>query len=411
MKWKLFLILYFANLSVFAIEIDTLIIEGCKHTKRDFICKFVYADKEDIDYNDSLLKLDLQQLKDLRFFKEIDIQTDTNESGLVVKFILSELLTTLPFFSYGATEENYQLRVGLFKFNFLGVGASFGGKYMRYDDNTYYSFLEIPFLFMSNIGMRSTMWLIKTKEPFESMDGYRYYSRHKNYFNQEIKYSFDWQHSLGVQVEVFEETFTPYDDEPAFAMNQFDGYGIGLKYLKNEIRYNKHLFEGSAIQAEYLFKNDWHGQMGYHIVKASAKGFKNFGRSNLAARLTTGFSTNKYEAFAPFVADNYLNIRGAGDRVRRGSAEIVLNFEERFTLYQNRLGAIQGVAFADLGTWRMVGNNFESASNPMYWMAYSGIGVRITCFLFYDTIVRLDYGVNTQEIQEGGFVFGLGHYF
>jgi hypothetical protein len=74
--------------------------------------------------------------------------------------------------------------------------------------------------------------------------------------------------------------------------------------------------------------------------------FKQMGkRFNWANRLRTGIATNDENPFAPFVLDSYLNIRGLGNRVDRGTGSIVINTEMRYTLFDRRILAAQGWHF------------------------------------------------------------------
>ena len=162
-----FIILSFAWSQEFVV--DTFYINGCKRTKPEFICRFLDVE-QGATYDSVNLAHDIQKIKNLRFFKEFKINIDTNELGLVVGFQLDEILTTLPFFTYAATEINYKLRMGFNKFNLFGRGASMGMKYMRYDKNTFWGYLNVPYVSTSNVGFRTEGGLWSTLEPFKMND-------------------------------------------------------------------------------------------------------------------------------------------------------------------------------------------------------------------------------------------------
>ena len=78
----------------------------------------------------------------------------------------------------------------------------------------------------------------------------------------------------------------------------------------------------------------------YKILNISRLFFRLGGEGNLGFRLRLGISTNKDSPFVPFVLDNYINVRGSGNRVSRGTAEMTINSEYRHTLYDQYLHSI-----------------------------------------------------------------------
>lgn len=149
----------------------------------------------------------------------------------------------------------------------------------------------------------------------------------------------------------------------------------------------------------------------FNLFFNDLKYFKKVGRQgNWANRWRVGFSTNRESPFAPFVLDNSVNIRGVGNRIDRGTGTLVYNSEYRQTLYENDFGAIQGVGFADLGTWRTPGGTFRDFTQPENFRLYSGGGLRLIYKPVFDAVLRIDYSLNLQQPAEGGFVIGLGQY-
>ncbi len=71
-----------------------------------------------------------------------------------------------------------------------------------------------------------------------------------------------------------------------------------------------------------------------------------------AARLRFGIATNNDTPFAPFVLDSYINIRGSGNRIERGTAALILNLEFRQTFFETAKFGGQLVAFSDTVFWR-----------------------------------------------------------
>ena len=138
--------------------------------------------------------------------------------------------------------------------------------------------------------------------------------------------------------------------------------------------------------------------------------FKQIGkRFNWANRLRTGIATNDDSPFAPFVLDSYLNIRGVGNRVDRGTGSVVINTELRYTLFDKRLLAAQGVGFFDFGSWRKPGGSFNDFAKSENMRAFSGLGFRLIYKRAFDTMLRIDYGYDYNK--NAGLVIGIGQYF
>lgn len=70
-------------------------------------------------------------------------------------------------------------------------------------------------------------------------------------------------------------------------------------------------------------------------------------RGNVAGRLRAGLSSNGNTPFAPFVLDSQVNIRGSGNRIDRGTAQLILNLEYRHSVWwdNGERFAVQLVAF------------------------------------------------------------------
>ena len=102
------------------------------------------------------------------------------------------------------------------------------------------------------------------------------------------------------------------------------------------------------------------GRSWFNSLILQARKFHKFGKKgNLAIRGRFGISTNNDTPFAPFVIDSRVNLRGSGNRIERGTAQLILNAEYRHSLYNKNQIAIQVVGFSDLGNWRPPGAPFN----------------------------------------------------
>jgi len=105
------------------------------------------------------------------------------------------------------------------------------------------------------------------------------------------------------------------------------------------------------------------------------------------------------------------NLRGVGNRVDRGTAQLVLNLEYRQTVFAIGAWASQLVLFSDLGTWRNPGGILGDLADPDELRHFVGTGIRIIYNKFFLATLRLDYGVDVYNTEQRGFVLGMGQYF
>ena len=154
------------------------------------------------------------------------------------------------------------------------------------------------------------------------------------------------------------------------------------------------------------------GDPGFYIVFHDLQGYWRTGRSgNFANRLRLGVATNENSPFAPFVLDSYVNIRGVGNRVDRGTAMIIMNNEYRHSLTNWSKIATQAVLFSDWGTWRSPGGQLSDLTDSNNFQWFAGAGFRIIHKEIYNAVFRVDYGLNLLEKNRSGFVIGVGQYF
>ena len=136
---------------------------------------------------------------------------------------------------------------------------------------------------------------------------------------------------------------------------------------------------------------------------------------NFAIRIRAGISTNNDSPFAPFVADSHVNLRGVGNRIDRGTAQVVVNAEYRRTIHfkerTKRKWTVQLVGFVDMGTWRDPGGQLSDIFNPDQFRQFVGGGFRIINNKVVGAVLRVDYGIDVFNPDQRGLVIGLGQYF
>jgi len=134
-------------------------------------------------------------------------------------------------------------------------------------------------------------------------------------------------------------------------------------------------------------------------------------KTNIAAQLRAAIGTNNDTPFAPYVLDSNFNLRGVGNRVDRATAQFVLNLEFRHTIFRNRLVAVQAVAFSDSGTWRPPGFPLNVLVKQQNFRSFVGGGFRFILTKVFDSVIRVDYGIEVFDSTQHGLVLGFGQFF
>jgi outer membrane protein insertion porin family len=228
-----------------------------------------------------------------------------------------------------------------------------------------------------------------------------------------------------------------------FSLNnriEFGGGYLYERYDKNEARsgkfapgpdvrdYNKALakilFNNNYIDYYYQYLQGYSSELNlesvstlgeydlfWKVLNISKLFIRTGTTGNLAFRLRLGVSTNKDSPFVPFVLDNYINVRGSGNRASRGTAEMTINSEYRNTILEKDWGAVQGVVFMDMSAWRPAAGKFSQMFKDEYNVTFGGLGVRFYFRKFNNFIFRLDYGKSVTGNKGSGIVFGAGQYF
>lgn len=335
-----------------------------------------------------------------------------------VNWRIEEAQTLFPLLDLGGVKGNFYYLLGFTNFNFRGRGQSLTAFYQNIDgEHNYY-------LGYTNSNLKGSRWGYQVEsqrysaiEPLYFPEAVRYVYANLN-FGAGLSYTTPNRHVFRFGLSTFNEAYrktepdiiTPGPDE--LSLNK------GLLKLSHGIRnldYHWEQLAGTANEtvvqvvrtfdgADDNFIIAWHDFRYYRIVTRA---------SNLALRLRAGISTNNDSPFAPFVLDSQVNIRGSGNRIDRGTAQLILNLEYRLTAWkdpQDRF-AVQAVGFSDLGSWRNPGGEFSDIWDKQNFRHFVGGGVRLISLKAYNAVLRLDYGVDVRNTRERGFVAGFGQYF
>lgn len=391
--------------------INSIEFTGLTKTKESFLSQYLTV-AEGKAYDSIQLSNDRQRLLNLGILATIEIKVQFFESNVKVIFVCGEMINTLPVFALGKTDDTFWCKAGLQSLNLTGRGDKFFAYYQFYDRHSFYVNYATDRIGNSRWGTTASLIKWATVEPLSSENGISNY----NYTNHTAYLSavrfLTFRETVDVGVGLFNERFESQQmrDNNLADVVQGDKVLSKLIFKSNHLNYYAFYVEGIYNQLNVEFFHSLDEVRNFVTVFNDFRYFKQFGKGfNWANRLRTGIATNDRNPFAPFVLDSYLNIRGVGNRVDRGTGSVVVNTELRYTLFDQRILAAQGVAFFDFGSWRQPGGSFNDFTKSENMRAFSGIGFRLIYKRAFDTMLRVDYGYDYTK--NAGLVIGIGQYF
>lgn len=391
--------------------ITTIEFTGLTKTKESFLRQYITTSVGQ-KYDSSQLVNDRRRLLNLGILSEVEIQLVTDESNVKVIFACREMINTLPVFAMGKTDDTFWCKAGLQSLNLTGRGDKLFAYYQYYDRHSFYLNYATDRIGNSRWGTSVSLIQWATVEPLTSESGILNY----NYTNYTVYASavrfLSFRESVEIGVGIFSEQFEVQEtlDNELAEIVQGDKVLSKLIFKSNHLNYHTFQVDGIYNQLNVEFIHSLDEVRNFVTVFNDFRFFRQLGkRFNWANRLRTGIATNDDNPFAPFVLDSYLNIRGVGNRVDRGTGSVVINTELRYTLFEQRLFAAQGVGFFDFGSWRKPGGSFNDFTKSVNMRAFSGIGFRLIYKRAFDTMLRIDYGYDYNE--NAGLVIGIGQYF
>ena len=411
-KAALFLFLYFPLAAHAQETITEIRIEGLTRIKEVYIRQFILS-KTGEQYDSMKIATDRQRIANLEIMGNVLVEYSTITDGFVIIFRCQEMFNTIPIFALGKTPETFWCRVGIQDANIGGMGNKLIAYYQYYDRHSIFlnyqltRFRNRPWSYSGNF----TRWA--TIEPLTINQTVVDYNYSNLTGGISVIRHLGFRESVEIGLSGFQEYYTKLQDTQELeAIDELKRRGVLIKVIgrSNHINYSSFYLQGFSTQLNTEIIKRTEDQTLFFIIFNDFKYFHRVGRKgNLATRLKLGLSTNEDTPFAPFVLDSYLNIRGVGNRVDRGTGSIVTNIEYRQTFLDKRLFAAQAVAFFDFGTWRKPGGDFSDFGKTENMRAFGGMGFRAIYKRAFDTMLRIDYGYNYNKT--GGFVIGIGQYF
>ncbi|MFK8056441.1 MAG: hypothetical protein AB8F78_10010 [Saprospiraceae bacterium] len=347
-----------------------------------------------------------------------EVKGSSKGNSAHIHWVLKEAQTIAPLFSFGGVRGNVNVLVGINDQHLFGKGQELIAYYQLIQrEHNFLIAFKNPSLRNSRFGASGEVRRYAAEEPVYFNSGTAEYL----YINQSLalggSYRVGLRNILNVGASIFREDFALLGvpgEIPEAPIN----LRVNKLLLKAGHRLDRRNYLSERIAgAEYSsvvevvlnttdqpFVIAWHELRHYGLVGK---------RGNWANRLRIGIATNRESPFAPFVLDSQLNIRGSGNRIDRGSAQVVLNSEYRHLVWKNagRNFSVQTVVFSDLGTWRAPGGEVAELVNGTTLRHFVGGGLRLISAKAKNAVLRLDYGIDVQDADLRGFVLGFGQYF
>ena len=380
------------------------------------IIQFKVGDPVSIDQ----IKKNLQELINFPGIGSGDYQVDTIRNQLSLSYKLNEIRTFLPILNFGGIKGNVWYQLGFKDINWLGRGNQLTAFYQnsdgRHSGQLYY---RVPKILNSKWGYSLSLSRWASEEPLYFPDGV---SVQYNYDFNNVGftgiYGFDVNRRIEFGASYFVEKYNKLNEiiggeilpGPDFLSQ--DKVLARLNYAEDFIDYFSFQQEGIAWQGLYQYVHTLKEDFAFNSLILQARYYKMFERKfNLAIRSRFGISTNNESPFAPFVVDSHVNLRGVGNRIDRGTAQLILNVELRRTLHDKGSWASQLVVFTDAGSWRTPGGSFKEIFESEQFRQFVGGGFRLVYKKIYGAVLRVDFGVDIYNTKENGLVIGFGQYY
>ncbi len=400
-----------------SLNICSINYEGANNHKERYLQKHTRSELGQ-EINLTTLEKDVKNLSSLPSVGKADYHLDTLDNCIHVTYHLDEAITAFPIINFGLIEENFWFKLGFGSLNIAGLGHQASAEY-QYNDNfhNYNIYYKTPYWGKSKWGNTLNIGKYASIEPLYFDEGAVNYDYKIQSYSLGVSYSFSPNNIIELSSTLFNEEYKHS------SVQQFESLP-GPKFLVEDKLLGKLNYQLKSLNYEYYKIDGWENQMNIQYVKnldngfdfisftSQLKYFKTLGKSiNLASRLRFGIASNNESPFAPFVLDSYVNIRGVGNRVDRGTAKLILNLEYRHSIFDMNKFLSQVVIFSDQGTWRQAGGELNELIKKDSYRHFLGGGLRLIYKKGYNYIFRIDYGVDILNSKDQGFVLGFGQYF
>jgi len=402
-----------------SLEIGQIKFEGFKSNDLQHLHDLLHL-KQGQNVSFDQLGTALQNLKNAPGIASVSETVDTVNGKIFVNYKIDERQTTLPIVSFGGIRDNIWYRLGFIDNNWRGKGHTFLAYYQN-NDNRHSGevFFRNPRYLNGAWGHGFSINKWSSEEPLFFPEGTVQYLYDNNSISGSLIRNFGNRRFLEVGLNYFVEKYRQsseqfFENPPGPQELTEKKWLAKIVYNQNYLNYHFFYIKGYDFNVTFQKVFNTFDKSVFNSLLFQSRFFiRPTKKINFAARFRLGISTNNDSPFAPFVADSHVNIRGVGNRIDRGTAQLILNTEIRYTISRerNRKWAAQAVAFSDLGTWRDPGGNLGQLFNRGQFRQFLGLGFRVIYQKVFGAILRVDYGVDVFNPNERGLVVGLGQYF
>lgn len=388
--------------------------EGLLRSEETFVVRLLKSKAgEQIDLD--RLEADAQRLRNTHLFSRVEVRVESSKEGEDAVFKVEEVLTLIPIVRLGVIKDSFFLQLGATENHFAGKGITLSAYYQYYDRHSVALLYRDPFFFSSQWGWAWEVGSFSTLEPLDPRA-----------FGSAVSYEVDrrlllgflrYEPSAGDTLELgggglFEKYKKRSGVASAPEILQFEKPSAKLRLTRDRRNFRDGRIEGFRISLnpevvytlpdDSLFGKQEMEWIAHRLVAS---------QGNFGLRLKVGLATNEDTPYPPFVIDSQLNVRGAGNRVRRGTAELTLNLGYDHTVARARWLTLQLGAFLDFSTVRTPGQGVDTLFAYDNQFLYGGTGLRFLFPDLYHAILRLDWGINLRNVAQNGVVIGTGRYF
>lgn len=407
-----------ASLQSQAYTINAITLEGVVKNDEAYLRRFLKC-KEGAILTPAAIDEDIQRLRRRTGIQHAVLAIDTlDERRVDLTFSIMEQRTLLPQFSLGGIRGNFWWQVGAEEHNLFGREQVLSVIYLQNDGRpNLKAYFRNPRVKDGQWGYGLEFNRNASIEPLFFPEGALDFKYTNTGIGLHGVRNFSFNQSLQFGANLFQERYEktnleadPIPDVPASVKQK--KLLLRAYYTENQINY------------DYFYRTGFRWELLGQIVKTLNEdapflsiGFEGIKywrpneKSNIALRLKAAFASNSPSPFAPFVLDSKVNIRGVGNRVDRGTAQLVLNLEYRQTIFHSQRFAGQLVAFSDAGTWRNPGGELRELIDPEQFRHFIGGGIRLINKKVFQSTFRVDYGIDVWNTKQRGVVFGVGQYF
>ncbi len=414
-------IVIFILLSPFFLQSQTVVITeinyiGADHLDTEYLEQYISCTVGD-SYDEEKLDIDVQRLRRLNGVSNATVTVDSSQSERNVTFHIEKRGAILPILGFGGIKDNLWFSLGFSNYNFQGKNQVLEAYYLNNSGRTNGK------IFFNNERIKGSDWgfgfsaqRIATEEPvFFTERSVQY-----NYTNHALgtvgHYWLDDNTTIQAGITLFHEAYAKLEniniETPGPQQLALKKGLLKVVLRQNKLKYDYFYREGTDWFLNLQNVQTFSAPTPFYSATFEIRSFfRPTKKGNIAFRLKTALATNNDSPFAPFVLDSNFNIRGVGNRVDRGTGQLIANIEYRHTIRHKKAWAFQLVGFVDAGSWRNPGEPLSDLFEFTTVRLFYGLGLRGIYNKHLETTLRIDYGVDAFDSNQRGFVIGIGQYF